>query len=126
MTPAHKNTEHPPGQIVNPIGVANPVRQMKDLASEISDFHLAVSSKPEWPLLGSEDIITITRSELLILLVKLDQPDSGKALIRKSEIGNKKYRIQAIEDISPKDIYRLHTRDVKEVLRISKILRGDT
>jgi len=39
--PPQHNTEHPPGQIVNPVGVVSPTKQIKDLASEISDFHLS-------------------------------------------------------------------------------------
>ena len=38
--PAQHNTTHPAGQIVNPVGVVSPTKQVKDLASEISDFHL--------------------------------------------------------------------------------------
>jgi hypothetical protein len=39
--PPQHNTENPPGQIVNPVGVVSPTKQIKDLASEISDFHLS-------------------------------------------------------------------------------------
>jgi hypothetical protein len=44
--PPQHNTQNTPGQIVNPVGVASPTKQIKDLASEISDFHLNVP-KPE-------------------------------------------------------------------------------
>lgn len=44
--PPQHNTQPPPGQIVNPVGVVSPTKQIKDLASEISDFHLNVP-KPE-------------------------------------------------------------------------------
>ena len=40
--PPQHNTQNPPGQIVNPVGVVSPTKQIKDLASEISDFHLNV------------------------------------------------------------------------------------
>ena len=39
--PPQHNTQHPAGQIVNPVGVVSPTKQIKDLASEISDFHLS-------------------------------------------------------------------------------------
>lgn len=38
-TPPQHNVANPPGQVVN--GVVSPTKQLKDLASEISDFHLS-------------------------------------------------------------------------------------
>lgn len=46
---------------------------------------------------NSETKITITRSELLALLFKLNRPESAKALLRKGEDG-KEYYIEAIPD----------------------------
>ena len=39
-TPPQHQTKHPAGQIVNPVGVVSPIHQVKDLATEISDFHV--------------------------------------------------------------------------------------
>ena len=45
--PPQHNTTSPPGQVVNPVGVVSPTKQIKDLASEISDFHAKFPVKQE-------------------------------------------------------------------------------
>jgi len=56
-----------------------------------------------------KDIITLTRKELKALLVKLDRPESAKALCRLSETGVW-YLIQAIEDTEHNNI-KFHPKD---------------
>lgn len=59
---------------------------------------------------NTETEITMTRSELMGLLLKLDRPESAKAYIRRGADG-KEYYVRAIEDITQNDISFLHPKE---------------
>lgn len=59
---------------------------------------------------GTETKITMTKTELLALLFKLNRPSSAKALIRLGE-DKKEYYIEAIPDIERGGITFIHPYD---------------